>query len=289
MGMRDATRADRFGAGRPGRWAAMDRPASDALARAIADVGAGAGPQSILAFIDRLLPFTSSLVTVFDRHRPPVVLYDDIVPERHAIVVGPYLSGAYLLDPFYEYVLLGRGSRVIRLKHIQPDHFRKTEFYRNYYANTRLADEVGIAVQRTDGAHIFVSIGLDRGDGSFSKQSYHKAVSFMPIIAALLLRQWDRAPSGGDRKDEDGSRKDRAGLHPTLDDILKRGDFHCLTTREREIVSLMLKGHSSKSIARCLDIAVGTVKNHRKNLYRKLALTSQSVLFARFLQLIDLS
>ena len=257
------------------------------LAKAIAAIGTSAGPRLILSFIDHLLPFTSSLVTIFDRHRPPVVLYDDIKPERHASVVGSYVAGAYLLDPFYEHVLLSCSNRLFQLEDIQPDHFRKTEFYRNYYADTCLADEVGIAVQRRDGTYIFVSIGLDHGDGSFSRQRCHNATFFMPIVAALLLQQWDRAPSNGDRGGEDGSRFDRAELH--LFDLLKRGDFHCLTTREREIVALILKGHSSKSVARCLGIAVGTVKNHRKNLYRKLGLDSQAALFAHFLQVIDLS
>ena len=73
-----------------------------------------------------------------------------------------------------------------------------------------------------------------------------------------------------------------------LEEILKRGEFECLTSRERETIALMLKGHSSKSIARCLGIALGTVKNHRKHVYRKLSITSQSVLFARFLRLIDI-
>ena len=192
MDMRDATSLDRSDTGRPSRWAATDRPASDALAGAIADVGTSAGPRSIPTFVDRPLPFTSSLVTVFDRHRPPAVLYDD------------------------------------------------------------------------------------------------KVVFFMPVIAALLLRQWDRAPSGGGRRHGGGEANDHGGLHPVLDEILKRGEFHCLTAREREIIALLLKGHSSKSIARCLGIAVGTVKNHRKNVYRKLSITSQSVLFARFLRLVDM-
>lgn len=63
-------------------------------------------------------------------------------------------------------------------------------------------------------------------------------------------------------------------------------EFERLTAREREVIRFMLLGHSSKSIAHCLDIAVGTVKNHRKSIYRKLAIRSQSALFARFLNLI---
>ena len=289
MRMHDPSRSGHPGAGprgHRGHWAALDRPASIALARAIDDIGGIAGPSSILSFIHCLLLFSSSLVTIFRRHGPPVLLYDDIVPERREIDVGPYLSGAYLLDPFYEYVLAGQGNRVIRLGDIQPDHFRKTEFYRGYYANTGLADEVGIAVERTDGTHVFVSIGRDHGDGIFHGRGYDRLVFFLPIVAALLLRHWDRPASGGDPQDPDT--EDRAGRHPTLGDLLKRGEFRCLTAREREVVALMLKGHSSKSIARCLGIAVGTVRNHRKNVYRKLSITSQSALFACFLRLISL-
>ena len=77
-----------------------------------------------------------------------------------------------------------------------------------------------------------------------------------------------------------------AGAHHALDEILVMEEFERLTTREREVVRFMLLGHSSKSIAHGLDIAVGTVKNHRKSIYRKLAIRSQSALFARFLNLI---
>ena len=70
------------------------------------------------------------------------------------MVVGSYLRGAYLLDPFYGFVCRTPGTRVLWLKDIQPDHFRKTEFFRTYYAHTRLVDEVGIIVERCDGSHI---------------------------------------------------------------------------------------------------------------------------------------
>ena len=55
-----------------------------------------------------LLPFTSSLSTVVER---PILLHDDIPPERREMVVGSYLSGAYLLDPFYGFVCTTPGTR----------------------------------------------------------------------------------------------------------------------------------------------------------------------------------
>jgi DNA-binding NarL/FixJ family response regulator len=48
-----------------------------------------------------------------------------------------------------------------------------------------------------------------------------------------------------------------------------------LTVREREILSLLVRGSSNKLIARELDIAEGTVKVHIKGLLRKLGFRSR--------------
>ena len=277
MPMNACTTASHSGAG-----LALDRSAAILLGKAVADAGTERGPRSTLAFIAALLPFSSSLTTVLRSDGRPILLHDDISPERREMVVDAYLRGAYLLDPFHGFVCRNPGTRVLRLKDIQPDHFRKTEFFRSYYAHARLTDEVGIIVERRDSSHIFVSLGLAWGTGTFSRRGQERLVFLLPVIAALLLKNWDC-----DTSDDGGSAAATpAGAHHALDEILVMDEFERLTTREREVVRFMLLGHSSKSIAHGLDIAVGTVKNHRKNIYRKLAIRSQSALFARFLNLI---
>ena len=261
----------------------LDQPAAELLGRAIANAGAENGPRSMLSFLRTLLPFTSSLSTVVFPDEPPILLHHDIPPARREMVVGAYLRGAYLLDPFYAHVCENPGTQVARLGDIQPDHFRKTEFFRSYYANARLADEIGILVERGGGAHIFVSLGLATGAGRFSRRGHERLVRLLPVVVALLLRNWGHVPSRGDNTFEE----DRSTPHVDLGRILECGEFERLTTREREVVELVLLGHSSKSIARQLDIAVGTVKNHRKHVYRKLGIGSQSALFARFINLIS--
>jgi len=57
-----------------------------------------------------------------------------------------------------------------------------------------------------------------------------------------------------------------------------------LTQREREITQLLLRGHSTKSVARRLNIAPGTVMVHKRNLFSKLGVTSQLELFSRFIE-----
>ena len=57
-----------------------------------------------------------------------------------------------------------------------------------------------------------------------------------------------------------------------------------LTPRESEIISAILHGHTTKTIALDLTISIETVKLHRKNAYRKLCVRNQSELFYSFLQ-----
>ncbi len=56
-----------------------------------------------------------------------------------------------------------------------------------------------------------------------------------------------------------------------------------LTPREREIVGLIVSGLSNAQIAREMNIEVGSVKNHRGRLYKKLDISSERDLFRMFL------
>ena len=57
-----------------------------------------------------------------------------------------------------------------------------------------------------------------------------------------------------------------------------------LTPRETSIVEMVLRGHSSEAIALRLGISTGTVKVHRRNVYRKLGISSQTQLLSVYLR-----
>ena len=50
---------------------------------------------------------------------------------------------------------------------------------------------------------------------------------------------------------------------------------------------MVLRGHSSNSIGRQFQITTGTVKIHRKNIYAKLGISSQSELFSHFISFLS--
>ncbi|MEC7762831.1 MAG: helix-turn-helix transcriptional regulator [Pseudomonadota bacterium] len=77
----------------------------------------------------------------------------------------------------------------------------------------------------------------------------------------------------------------KSDMSNIIDDAVDRIDVVRLSDREREVMSMMLKGHSNCSIALNLGITEGTVKIHRRNSYRKLSISSQVELFQMVLGL----
>jgi DNA-binding NarL/FixJ family response regulator len=61
----------------------------------------------------------------------------------------------------------------------------------------------------------------------------------------------------------------------------KRLDQDKLTLRQRDVLQELLKGQSSKEIARTLDIAEGTVKIHLAAIYRALGVRTRAEAIAR--------
>ena len=59
---------------------------------------------------------------------------------------------------------------------------------------------------------------------------------------------------------------------------LNRSDIGPLTTREQQIVQLVVQGHSNKQVARMLGIAPQTVKNHLYSIMKKLQVESRTEL-----------
>jgi two-component system nitrate/nitrite response regulator NarL len=54
-----------------------------------------------------------------------------------------------------------------------------------------------------------------------------------------------------------------------------------LTTRQQEVLTLLLEGQSTKDIAKCLNLGVGTVKVHLGGIYRTLSVRNRAEAVAR--------
>jgi len=74
------------------------------------------------------------------------------------------------------------------------------------------------------------------------------------------------------------------GLLPKRSAAAELPDLHRLTRRELEVLRSFLSGNEINAVAEHLQIAVHTVRNHLKSIFRKLGVRSQTELLQKFVQ-----
>lgn len=244
----------------------------------------------LLRSVRRLIDFDFLMVFGYQGDNRPLALGDTLPEASRGVVIRAYCTAPYVLDPFYQRVAAGVQQGCYRLRDIAPDRFRQSEYFRSHYRLTGIREEVGFYFPLGAGQHGPMtgvlslarwaeSPALGRGDMDLLQ-------ALSPVIAGLCARQWadlvhpiGHARAGSPREP---SHRDASQVEAAYRQF---GAEH-LSERERQIVSLILQGHSTGSVAHLLDISPGTVKVHRKNIYRKLNLSTQAELFAAFLSFV---
>lgn len=241
------------------------------IAQAVTAVGSAAFPKALAALCLSVCNFDSIYVSVFSVDQAPRQLYSNLDPEATLRTIGPYLNFAYLLDPFYELFKLGVGTTVVGLDDCAPDDFRASEYYKMFYSGIALRNEMTIFIDTGQGTSIVLSLG-QRGEAQAVVPGAKAQLEhLLPVIAALCTKHWPNVAPNADPAE--------TGVAMAFE----RFQSCKLSTRESEIVRLMLKGHSTKSMARLLGNSPETVKVHRKRIYAKLKISSQGELFSMFL------
>ncbi|MER8577263.1 LuxR C-terminal-related transcriptional regulator [Mesorhizobium sp. M1423] len=213
--------------------------------------------------------------------RPPL-LFETFSPAESHVFVALYQEGPYLLDPFH-HAAVERKEGFWRMRELAPDRFYASEYYRSYYTQTRLAEEVGFFVPLPGKDALVVSLMRLRASGPFGTADARLLRDMAPAVISLVRMRWPNLPADApaETKQDEAiapvSEFERAHIWKSLS----------LTPREQHVVDLVLQGHSTESIARAMRIVPGTVKVHRRNIYRKLKIKSQAGLFARFVEIMD--
>ena len=248
---------------------------AELLSRAIDSVGQSSFLPAALDYLRVDAAFLGILLVILDERNRMFHIYDTVrTPYR--IDLDMYLDGVYQLDPFYTRFCKDRKSSAMLIRDVAPDRFNLTEYYRRYYKNIELQDEMAIFTDLQDGRFLFFSIGRRAAETRFRRRELQSINRDLPVLAALCRQHFG------------GSSYSAENLSGNVDEqrleyALERFGESSLTPREHEVAVCILKGHSSKSLAREIDISPETVKIHRRNIYRKLSISSQSELFLKFL------
>jgi DNA-binding CsgD family transcriptional regulator len=197
----------------------------------------------------------------------PVILSHDIPSHLHEVYFNRYLSYAYLEDPLLPRV---QRNNVTQIVQINPETcpLKGSDYYRRYYKDLSLQDEVDLLLPMTNGDSLVLSIG--RKAAITTRQEMVALSNTSALVRSILTAYHRTRVSSGDAS--------AAGEPPGLNAVDK-----LLTSRERQVVHLMVSGKGTKEIARCLDISIQTVKVHRRNIYSKLGVGTELQLCSMFL------
>lgn len=231
-------------------------------------------PERLCELLGKIVNFQYSILMTYKKGHAPILLYDNYSPEHRVKVLDKYLKGMYVLDPFYTAISDNTTSGIFRLKELAPDSFEQSDYYQDYYRALKLDDEVGIFIDLPDDVTLIVSLGRDEDLSSLTRGEKNILSTVYPVIRSLTREFW---------KLQAGEYVEALSKANPVDSAVKSFGDGLLTERELEIIGLMLKGHSSKSIAANLGITPGTVKVHKKNIYTRLKISTQSQLFSLFL------
>ena len=247
---------------------------SKGIALLAGTVGEPEFPPALLEAVRRLVDFDFIMAFAYRGREQPLMLADTLTAPRHQVIAVDYAAGPFMLDPFYQLVSSGVRDGCHRLHDIAPDHFRRSEYFRLHYGRTGIGEEIGFAFAMAGGFTGVTSFARWTDSPPVTRGEMEVLRAIGPAISALSASHWQNA----------GLQFEGQPLPKSLPGLHQRG-FQTLSVREREIVSMILQGHSTESVALRLDISPGTVKVHRKNIYRKLKVSSQGELFAAFMGL----
>lgn len=181
-----------------------------------------------------------------------------------------YCRFGYLLDPFYELAFETSDWTACTLREIAPDRFDASEYNSGYFHSTRMVDELGLVIRIDADNAVHFSLGRNFGKRRFRASEISKFCSMSKVLVPSLKAVLNRPISSGHVTGSTLEHQFR---------MLSRQQGGEISMREAQIAALIVQGHSSRAIGLKLGISGHTVKVHRRNLYKKLTISSQSELF----------
>lgn len=235
-------------------------------------------PQRVAtAMIDALRSLTPNSVGaiwVFQTGSAPGLVYIETGQrsDEQLQLEQEYKLGMYTVDPIFHAFKEG-FTGCASIYELMPRGFERSEYWSRFYASVDVVDQLVHFVPQSDGRSVQMALSRTAEFGRFSESELANQRAVYPALAAAVC-QFD--PFSAPSKHVDLAVRIEAGLACFGADVL--------TQREREVVSLVIHGHNTPSIAQQLDLSPDTIRLHRHNAYAKLHVNTQGELFYRFLE-----
>ena len=246
------------------------------ISRAIASLGTENFFAELIAAVRGQVRIDYPQVWLYHRDLPPRVLYHEIPQEGVSAQIDQYLDGPYREDPFYQASMNQPRSKIYRLSRVTAGKLQDSSYYREYYADTGTVDEAIYLAKLGGGNVINLSMMRLPRNGEFSDEDYEALYLLAEPISELLKSHSEHGSFAV-------TNLLQPGIDHQIDLAFRTFGQSILSPREKDVLELMLRGYGTDTSAERLDIAVETVRRHRKSIYRKLDVNSQTDLFSLFI------
>ena len=219
-------------------------------------------------------------VWYYTNDRTPERLYDHAPSKERQYLHTELLKAAYVIGPYYSGLVKNCASTGFYLiSDIAPEGFKESEYYRTYYQPKGVSDEGMFFIRLSEAQSVGVLIEKVGAGNEFTRDEAECLEDLNAVTSSLISHHLvTESESESDTLPEINSSKS------VVTAALESFGSSLLSEREREICALILKGHSSKSGARLLDISPETERVYRKRLYGKLGVVSRGELFWLFIR-----
>ena len=207
---------------------------------------------------------------------PPRVLYHEIPEDAIASQIDSYLEGPFREDPFFQTSMDRPRAKIYRLSRITTDSLHESDYYRDYYSDTGTVDEAIYLAKLNAGNVINFSMMRLPSHGPFSDEEYERLYLLAEPVSELLK-------SHSEHGDFSTTYLIQPGIDHQINLAFSTFGSSMLSPREKDVLELMLRGYGTNVSAERLGIALETVRRHRKGIYRKLDVSSQTDLFSLFI------
>jgi DNA-binding CsgD family transcriptional regulator len=246
------------------------------ISRAIAAQGSDQFFPLMIEAIKGQVDIDYPQVWLYHKDLPPKVLYHQIPASAIADQIDDYLDGPYREDPFFQASINQPRAKIYRLGRVALGNLEDSEYYRDYYADTGTVDEAIFLSKLRGGNVINISMMRLPEHGAFTDEEYEALYLLAEPVSELIKAH-------SQRDDFAVTHLIQPGIDNQIDLAFRKFGESLLSPREKDVLELMLRGYGTGTTAERLGIAVETVRRHRKSIYRKLDVNSQTDLFSLFI------
>jgi DNA-binding CsgD family transcriptional regulator len=257
----------------------LDAPLVEALAALVHSLGNGEFVQQVINTLSLVCEADSAGAMMLFRHQRPRQLLHRFDSSQRTVPEDAYLKGPYVLDPHYQRFLEGCDSGAYWLADIAPDDFYESEYYRVFYSKTGVSDSIDVLWRIDADTGLVFFLERSARNRPFDKSTLAAVRLILPAVFAIVARHHEFSDAPAAQADDDLT-------HRKVQATIEHFGSSLLTKREQQVLFYALSGYSSGLTAQRLSTSEGTVKIHRKNIYRKLEIGSQVELFSLFIQCI---